>query len=65
MDSMKTKTGKEKKGKRKYSKPAIEIIKLDNEISLVMGTPPGDPEKTYPDDDEGKNIMNPFKLQKL
>ena len=37
-----------KEEKRKYVSPAIETIKLDNEISLIMNsaasTPEGDPE---------------------
>jgi len=33
------------KPKKKYIKPAIEQLKVDNEISMVMmSPPPGDPE---------------------
>lgn len=64
-DSMKTKARESSKEKRKYIKPEIEIIELDNEISLVMGTPPSDPPgKSLPDNDNDDNtFMNPFKMQ--
>ena len=46
---------KTKATKRKYGKPGLTRIKIDNQISMVMmsGDPPDDPNKYYP--------LNPFK----
>ncbi|HNW99193.1 MAG TPA: hypothetical protein PKK00_12360 [Bacteroidales bacterium] len=54
-----------KKQKRNYSKPNIEQIKIDNEISIFMttssDTPPGDPSSALQPD---KLDNNPFKISK-
>jgi hypothetical protein len=49
-----------KKEKRNYTKPQVEQVKIDNEISVFMTSspePPGDPVSIDP--------MNPFKLIKF
>ena len=44
--------------KKQYSKPAIKRVKIDNQISMVMMSPPGDPESSI-----GQPSMpNPFKI---
>ena len=48
--------------KRKYSKPAVEVVKIDNEISLVMMTPPPDPEHMGINQD---GDFNPFKITNI
>ena len=49
--------------KRKYSKPQIERIKLDNEISMVMMSgPPVDPEGSIQTEHFS---FNPFKMPNL
>jgi hypothetical protein len=48
--------------KRTYSKPQVERIKLDNEISMVMMSPPPDPDGSIqPEHFSG----NPFKMPNL
>ena len=44
--------------KRSYSKPAVERIKLDNEISIFMISPPPDPGGKLETDHFS---LNPFK----
>jgi len=42
--------------KKKYTKPRIEIIFLDNEISLALeSAPPVGPDETF------NSVQNPFK----
>jgi len=42
--------------KKKYTSPAIELIKLDNEISLALeSAPPAGPSETL------NNFQSPFK----
>ena len=54
-----------KKQKRNYTKPKVEQIKLDNEISIFMASPPGNPEFA-PEGPAGPSMnVNPFKLPKL
>jgi hypothetical protein len=56
-----------KEQKRNYIKPVIERIRLDNEISMIMMSPPPDP--SAPEGPEGPGLpflsehfsMNPFK----
>jgi secreted Zn-dependent insulinase-like peptidase len=48
--------------KRTYSKPQIERIKLDNEISMVMMSPPGDPDGSIQTEHFS---INPFKMPNL
>ena len=55
------------KNKRKYSKPELELIEIDTEISILMMTdPPGDPEsksahQDRKDQDEKRDVFNsPF-----
>lgn len=53
----------ETKKKHPYSAPNVERIRLDNEISLILQSPPGDPE------DEGFLMQehfnnDPFKTDK-
>jgi secreted Zn-dependent insulinase-like peptidase len=48
--------------KRTYSKPQIERIKLDNEISMVMMSPPGDPNGSIQPEHFS---INPFKIPKF
>ncbi|NTW31220.1 MAG: hypothetical protein HGB12_01070 [Bacteroidetes bacterium] len=48
--------------KREYKKPIIEKIKLDNEISMVMMSPPPDPDGSV---DPMHFSVNPFKLPNL
>ena len=44
--------------KKKYTEPAIEIIMLDNEISLALeSSPPVGPSETL------NSIQNPFKQE--
>jgi len=52
-----------RENRRKYQKPDIEIIKLDNEISMVMQSliPPPDPTgKITPENHNN----NPYKIEK-
>ena len=39
--------------KKDYSKPILERIKIDNEISLIMTSPPGDPPEMMPGNNSG------------
>ena len=48
--------------KRSYQKPEIEQIQLDNEISMVMVSPPGDPALIESDN---QFDSNPFKMLKF
>jgi hypothetical protein len=50
--------------KRKYMPPEIKVIKIDNEISLVMmsSNPGGDPDESIQADHFN---LNPFKMFKL
>jgi len=53
---------KKKNVKRIYSKPRLEIVKIDNEITIFMMSNPPDP--------EGMNMntpldSNPFKIKNL
>jgi hypothetical protein len=48
-----------KKQKRNYAKPQIERIKLDNEISMVMMSPPPDPDGSIQPEHFS---VNPFKM---
>jgi hypothetical protein len=50
-----------KPGKRIYTKPSVEQIKVDNEISIFMLTPPPDPGGKLEIDNLN---INPFKLLK-
>gem|GEM_PF-755564 len=54
----------ENKKKKRYSRPDITIIKIDNEISLVMmsANPDGDPLESI---NAGHFILNPFKIPRL
>jgi len=54
----------ENKKKKRYSRPGITKIKIDNEISLVMmsANPDGDPQESI---NPGNFILNPFKLPNL
>jgi hypothetical protein len=45
--------------KRTYSKPQVERIKLDNEISMVMMSPPLDPDGSIQPEHFS---VNPFKM---
>jgi hypothetical protein len=45
--------------KRVYVKPLVERVKLDNEISMVMMSPPPDPGAYMPE----RNDNNPFKVE--
>lgn len=48
--------------KKKYIKPRIEIIFLDNEISLSLeSTPPIGPNEVYVKPDSNVMITSPFK----
>ncbi len=49
---------KEIKQKRTYAKPQAERIKLDNEVSMVMMSPPGDKDESMSTDHFS---INPFK----
>ena len=60
---MKTTEKHQPRQKRAYSKPQIERIKLDNEISMVMMSPPGDPPSGSINPDHFS--INPFKLSNL
>ena len=51
-----------KKQKRNYTKPKVEQIKLDNEISIFMASPPGNPEFGSNNSNQFNN--DPFKLSK-
>jgi len=55
---------KSKEQKRTYTKPVIESVKLDKEISILMmsPSPPGDPEII---NNTGSFNLNPFKFPKL
>jgi hypothetical protein len=55
-----------KKQKRNYTKPQVEQIKLDNEISIFMAsTPPGDPTFGPTGSVNTENFTNdPFKFPK-
>ncbi len=49
------------RGMKKYTAPQLELISLDNEISLALeSAPPAGPDETY---NEAPNFMrvNPFK----
>jgi hypothetical protein len=48
--------------KRKYVQPRIEMIQVDKEISMVMMSPPADPEATI---NPLHFTSNPFKLPNL
>jgi hypothetical protein len=52
-------------GKRKYNRPEITIIEIDNEISMVMmsANPGGDPDETRINPDHLN--LNPFKMLKF
>ncbi len=42
--------------KKKYTAPEIELVELDNEISLALeSSPPEGPDETY------NNVQSPFK----
>jgi hypothetical protein len=56
------KTIKTNSKKREYSKPSVERIKLDNEITIMMASLPPDPPGSI--QPEHFNI-NPFKLPKF
>ncbi|NTW32069.1 MAG: hypothetical protein HGB12_05515 [Bacteroidetes bacterium] len=56
------KTEKYNKQKRTYNKPEIKIIKIDNEISMVMMSPLGNPNESI---DPGHFCLNPFKIDKF
>jgi hypothetical protein len=53
-----------RENRRKYQKPDIEIIKLDNEISMVMQSlvPPPDPGMGNVQEN---NNNNPYKIEKV
>jgi secreted Zn-dependent insulinase-like peptidase len=54
-----------KKQKRNYTKPQVEQIKLDNEISVFMVSPPGDPTFSSAGSINKENNSNdPFKFTK-
>lgn len=57
------KLGKTNKQKRKYSKPKVKVVKIDNEITTFMMSLPPDPGpvgmNTNPQIDS-----NPFKINK-
>ena len=60
---MKINKTKEINIKRSYSKPQIERIQLDNEISMVMmSAPPADPDGSLQPDNFS---INPFKMMKF
>lgn len=60
---MKTTHNKMPGQKRKYAKPRLERVQLDNEISMVMlSTPPGDPTGSF---NPLHLTDNPFKLPNL
>lgn len=48
--------------RRNYSKPSVKRIRLDNEISMVMMSPPPDPRESIQPDHFS---VNPFKISKL
>jgi|WetSurMetagenome_2_1015567.scaffolds.fasta_scaffold1091803_1 hypothetical protein len=50
------------KSKIKYSKPLIEKIKVDNEISILMISPPTDPIGKVESD---HSSINPFMISKV
>ena len=51
---MKKTENKTVSAKRRYSRPNVQKVKIDNQISMVMmSEPPGDPESYFP--------LNPFK----
>jgi len=47
--------------KRVYDSPAIQVVKLDNEISLQLTSPTYDPEEVYNRPGELKND-DPYKM---
>ena len=49
----------EKKQKRTYVKPQVERIELDNEVSMVMMSPPIDKDESMTSSDNFS--INPFK----
>jgi hypothetical protein len=49
--------------KRKYNRPDVTVIKIDNEISVFMASPGDDPPETSFNPDHFS--LNPFKLPKL
>ena len=51
--------------KREYNSPDVTVIKIDNEISLIMmsADPYNDPSETFLQPDHFS--FNPFKLPKL
>lgn len=52
------------KTKHSYSKPKIERIKLDKDISVFMVSPPGDP--TFNGSTKIENLtFDPFKISNL
>jgi hypothetical protein len=59
---METKIKTSSKVKRKYAKPRLEHVLLDNEISLVMMSPPVDPDGSI---QPFHFANNPFKLPEL
>lgn len=55
---------KQRPNKRAYTKPQLDTIKLDNEISVFMVSPPGDP--TFNGSLKAENFnFDPFKFSKL
>ena len=51
------KTSEKRKEKRIYKNPEIQLIKLDNEISLALeSSPPEGPGESF------NNVQTPFKL---
>ena len=47
--------------KRVYDSPAIQVVKLDNEISLQLASPTPDPDEVYNRPGELKND-DPYKM---
>jgi hypothetical protein len=63
--NMETNSNK-KLARRSYSKPKLENIKLDTEISVFMVSPPGDPTFSSAGSLNKENNSNdPFKMNKL
>jgi precorrin-6B methylase 1 len=52
--------------RRSYTKPQLEKIKLDTEISVFMVSPPGDPTFSSAGSlNKENNSHDPFKMNKL
>ncbi|MDD4554204.1 MAG: hypothetical protein PHP04_08395 [Bacteroidales bacterium] len=56
--------------RRAYSKPKVERIRLDREISMVMDSVPPDPEKPVGNDGDTSSLPeshtdNPFKIYRV